>query len=148
MNNFFKRTLSAIVYAGLVLSSILLEPACFGGHPLLFGVLMMILSALAVREFHALLDSDIKITTYAMIASVLLFCTLYFLFYGDIVWRTLLLAYVAVLLMAMIVHLFRAEVNPIASWAEAQRNQRKLGKSNNQKAGAEISPAPCSLACI
>jgi phosphatidate cytidylyltransferase len=77
---------------------------------------MMILSALAVREFHALLGSDIKITTYAMIASVLLFCTLYFLFYGDIVWRTLLLAYVAVLLMAMIVHLFRAEVNPIASW--------------------------------
>ena len=116
MNNFLKRTLSAIVYAGLVLSSILVEPACFGGHPLLFGVLMMILSALAVREFHALVGSDIKITTYAMVASVLLFSTLYFLFYGDIVWRTLLVAYVAVLLLAMVVHLFRAEVNPIESW--------------------------------
>ena len=104
MNNFLTRTLSAIVYAGLVLDSILVEPACFGGHPLLFGILMMILSALAVREFHVLVGSNIKITTYAMIASVLLCSTLYFLFYGDVIWCTLLLAYVAVLLMAMIIH--------------------------------------------
>ena len=75
MNNFFTRTLSAIVYAGLVIGSILVQPACFGGHPLLFGVLLMIISALAVREFHALVNSDIKTTTYAMMAGVLLFAT-------------------------------------------------------------------------
>lgn len=116
MNNFLTRTLSAIVYAGLVLGSILLEPACFGGHPLLFGVLIMILTVLAVREFHALMGSDIKITTYAMVASVLLFSTSYFFFYGDLIWRSLFMAYVVVLLLAMIIHLFRAEVNPIVSW--------------------------------
>ena len=44
MNNFVKRTLSAIVYAGLVLTSILVQPQCFGGHPLLFGILFLILS--------------------------------------------------------------------------------------------------------
>lgn len=116
MNNFVQRTLSAVVYAGLVLSSILVAPACFGGHPLLFGVLMMIVSALAVREFHALVNSDIKTTTYAMMADVLLFATLYFLFYGDAIWRGLLVAYVAIMLLALIAHLFRPQVQPIQSW--------------------------------
>ena len=116
MNNFVQRTLSAVVYAGLVLSSILVTPACFGGHPLLFGVLMMIVSALAVREFHALVNSDIKTTTYAMMAGVLLFATLYFLFYGDVIWCGLLVAYVAIMLLALITHLFRPQVQPIQSW--------------------------------
>ena len=116
MNNFITRTLSAIVYAGLVLGSILVQPACLGGHPLLFGVLMMIVSALAVREFHALVNSDIKTTTYAMMAGVLLFATLYFLFYGDVIWRGLLVAYVAIMLLALITHLFRPQVQPIQSW--------------------------------
>ena len=116
MNNFVQRTLSAVVYAGLVLSSILVAPACFGGHPLLFGVLMMIVSALAVREFHALVNSDIKTTTYAMMADVLLFATLYFFFYGDAIWRGLLVAYVAIMLLALIAHLFRPQVQPIQSW--------------------------------
>jgi phosphatidate cytidylyltransferase len=116
MNNFLQRTLSAVVYAGLVLSSILLSPACFGSHPLLFGVLMMIVSALAIREFHALVNSDIKTTTYAMMADVLLFSTLYFLFYGDAIWRGLLVAYVAIMLLALITHLFRPQVQPIQSW--------------------------------
>ena len=116
MNNFFTRTLSAIVYAGLVIGSILVQPACFGGHPLLFGVLMMIISALAVREFHALVNSDIKTTTYAMMAGVLLFATLYFLFYGDFIWRALLVAYVAIMLLTLIAQLFRPQVQPIQAW--------------------------------
>lgn len=116
MNNFVQRTLSAVVYAGLVLSSILVAPACFGGHPLLFGVLMMIVSTLAVREFHTLVNSDIKTTTYAMMSNALLFSTLYFLFYGDMIWRGLLVAYVAIMLLALITHLFRPQVQPIQSW--------------------------------
>ena len=83
MNNFVKRTLSAIVYAGLVIAAILVQPLCFGGHPLLFGVLFLIISTLAVREFHALLGSNVQIQSYAMICNALLFTTLYFLFYGD-----------------------------------------------------------------
>ena len=77
---------------------------------------MMIVSALAVREFHALVNSDIKTTTYAMMADVLLFATLYFLFYGDAIWRGLLVAYVAIMLLALIAHLFRPQVQPIQSW--------------------------------
>ena len=123
MNNFFTRTLSAVVYAGLVIGSILVQPVCFGGHPLLFGVLMMIVSTLAVREFHALVGSDIKTITYSMMSNVLLFSTLYFLFYGDIIWRGLLIAYVAVMLLALITHLFRPQVQPIQSWGNLCASQ-------------------------
>lgn len=117
MNNFITRTLSAIVYAGVVVGSILVQPACFGGHMLLFGIVFMLVSTLAVREFHHLVGgSDVKIQSYAMMANALLFCTLYFFFYGDLVWRGLLFAYVAVLLLTMIVHLFREKVNAVESW--------------------------------
>ena len=116
MNNFIVRTLSAIVYAGLVLGSILIDPQVFGGYPVLFGVLFLIISTLAVREFHHLVGSDIKIQSYGMICNALLFCTLYFLFYSDSVWRALLLAYVLILLLAMVVHLFRPQVHSISSW--------------------------------
>ena len=117
MNNFITRTLSAIVYAGVVVASILVQPECFGNHMLLFGVVFMIVSTLAIREFHSLVGgSDVKILSYAMIANSLLFCTLYFLFYGDMIWRPLLFAYVAILLLAMIVHLFREKVNAVESW--------------------------------
>lgn len=123
MNNFLTRTLSAIVYAGLVIGSILVQPVCFSGHPLLFGVLFMIVSTLAVREFHALVGSDIKTMTYSMMSNVLLFSTLYFLFYGDIIWRGLLVAYVAVMLLALITHLFRPQVQPIQSWGNLCASQ-------------------------
>ena len=123
MNNFLTRTLSAIVYAGLVIGSILVQPICFGGHPLLFGVLFMIVSTLAVREFHALVGSDIKTMTYSMMSNVLLFSTLYFLFYDDVIWRGLLIAYVAVMLLALITHLFRPQVQPIQSWGNLCASQ-------------------------
>lgn len=116
MNNFILRTMSAIVYAGLVLLSILLQPVCFGGHPLLFGVLFMVISTLAVREFHSLVGSDIKIQTYAMVANALLFTSMYFMFYGDGIWRGLFLGYVAILILAMVSHLFRPQIQPIQSW--------------------------------
>ena len=123
MNNFLTRTLSAIVYAGLVIGSILVQPICFGGHPLFFGVLFMLISTLAVREFHALVGSDIKTMTYSMMSNVLLFSTLYFLFYGDVIWRGLLIAYVAVMLLALITHLFRPQVQPIQSWGNLCASQ-------------------------
>lgn len=117
MNNFITRTLSAIVYAGVVIASLFVQPACWGNHMVLFGVVFMIVSTLAVREFYHLVgDADIKIQSYAMMATALLFSTLYFLFYGDIVWRPLLFAYVALLLFTMIVHLFRERTNAIQSW--------------------------------
>ena len=123
MNNFVQRTLSAIVYAGLVLTSILLQPQCFGTHPLLFGVLFLIVSTLAVREFHVLVSSDIRLQSFAMIANALLFTTLYFLFYGDGIWSALLVAYVAIMLLALITQLFRENGNPIAVWGNLCASQ-------------------------
>lgn len=116
MNNFITRTLSAIVYAGLVMTSILYQPVCFGGHMLIFGVLFMIVSTLAINEFHSLVKSDIKVQTYAMIANALLFTSLYFFFYGDTIWRGLMVAYVAIMLWVLIIHLFRPQIQPIQSW--------------------------------
>lgn len=116
MNNFITRTLSAIVYAGLVMTSILYQPVCFGGHMLIFGVLFMIVSTLAINEFHSLLKSDIKVQTYAMIANALLFTSLYFFFYGDAIWRGLMVGYVAIMLWVLIIHLFRPQIQPIQSW--------------------------------
>ena len=123
MNNFVQRTLSAIVYAGLVLTSILLQPQCFGTHPLLLGVLFLIVSTLAVREFHVLVSSDIRLQSFAMIANALLFTTLYFLFYGDGIWSALLVAYVAIMLLALITQLFRENGNPIAAWGNLCASQ-------------------------
>ena len=123
MNNFVQRTLSAIVYAGLVLTSILLQPQYFGGHPLLFGVLFLIVSTLAVREFHVLVGSDVPLQSYAMIANALLFTSLYFLFYGDGIWSALFVAYVAVMLLALIAQLFREHSNPIQSWGNLCASQ-------------------------
>lgn len=123
MNNFVKRTLSAIVYAGLVLTSILVQPQCFGTHPLLFGVLFLIVSTLAVREFHVLVGSDIRLQSYAMIANALLFTTLYFLFYGDGIWSALLVAYVAIMLLALITQLFRENSHAIESWGNLCASQ-------------------------
>ena len=123
MNNFVQRTLSAIVYAGLVLTSILLQPQCFGTHPLLFGILFLIVSTLAVREFHVLVGSDVRLQSFAMIANALLFTTLYFLFYGDGIWSALLVAYVAIMLLALITQLFRENGNPIAAWGNLCASQ-------------------------
>ena len=123
MNNFVKRTLSAIVYAGLVLTSILVQPQCFGTHPLLFGALFLIVSTLAVREFHVLVGSDVRLQSYAMIANALMFTTLYFLFYGDGIWSALLVAYVAIMLLALITQLFRENGNPIAAWGNLCASQ-------------------------
>jgi phosphatidate cytidylyltransferase len=116
MNNFIVRTMSAIVYAGLVISSIFVQPVCFGGHPLLFGVLFMVLSVLAVREFHSLVGSSVKLQAYAMMGGALQFATLYFLFFGDMVWRGLLVGYIAIMAFALIVQLFDEKQNAIHTW--------------------------------
>lgn len=116
MNNFIVRTMSAIVYAGLVISSIFVQPACFGTHPVLFGTLFMLLSILAVREFHSLLGASVKLQAYAMMGSALLFATLYFLFFGDMVWRALLVGYIAIMAFALIMQLFDEKQNAIHTW--------------------------------
>ena len=109
MNNFFQRTLSAIVYAGTVIASTLF-------HPMYFGIVFMIVSAWAIYEHHKLIQTSIKSACYAIIAAVLLFATLYFYFSGDPVFKWLLFFYLATLTAAIIRELFIPQDDPIRSW--------------------------------
>lgn len=109
MNNFFQRTLSAVVYAGTVIASILL-------HPMYFGIVFMIVSAWAIYEHHKLIQTSIKSACYAITAAVLLFTTLYFYFSGDPVFKWLLFFYLATLTAAVIRELFIPQDDPIRSW--------------------------------
>ena len=51
MSNFITRTLSGAVYVALVVLSIFV-------HPIFFGVLFSIITILAVREYHHLVNSS------------------------------------------------------------------------------------------
>ena len=110
MNNFVQRTLSAVVYAGTVLACIL------ASTPIYFGIVFLILTALAIHEHHKLLGISVKSTAYAMSAGVLLFATLYFQFLGDPVSEYLLFGYLAILTLAIIRQLFIENDNPIHQW--------------------------------
>ena len=109
MNNFFQRTLSAVVYAGTVIASTLL-------HPMYFGIVFMIVSAWAIYEHHKLVQTSIKAACYAIIATVLLFATMYFYFLGDPICKWLFFSYIAVLTLAIIRELFIPQEDPIRSW--------------------------------
>ncbi len=109
MNNFFKRVLSAVVYGGVVIASILV-------HPAFFGIVFMIITALAVHEFHKLVGSSAKATAYATGGGVLLFASNYFYFAHDEIAKWLFLIYVAVIIAAVIRELFAKEENPIHNW--------------------------------
>ena len=109
MNNFFQRTLSAVVYAGTVIATTLL-------HPMYFGIVFMIVSAWAIYEHHKLVQTSIKAACYAIIATILLFATMYFHFLGDPICKWLFFLYLAVFILAIIRELFIPQEDPIRSW--------------------------------
>ena len=117
MNNFIKRTLSAIVYAGTVLATILANNSIY------FGIVFILLTALAIHEHHKLLRASIKSTAYAMSAGVLLFASSYFYFTGESISRWLLLLYMLVLIFGVIHELFVEQENAIRSWGNLCSSQ-------------------------
>ena len=117
MNNFIKRTLSAIVYAGTVLATILANNSIY------FGIVFILLTALAIHEHHKLLRASIKSTAYAMSAGVLLFASSYFYFAGESISRWLLLLYMLVLIFGVIHELFVEQENAIRSWGNLCSSQ-------------------------
>jgi phosphatidate cytidylyltransferase len=117
MNNFIKRTLSAIVYAGTVLATILANNSIY------FGIVFILLTALAIHEHHKLLRASIKSTAYAMSAGVLLFASSYFYFMGESISRWLLLLYMLVLIFGVIHELFVEQENAIRSWGNLCSSQ-------------------------
>ena len=116
MNNFVLRTLSAIVYAGTVIASTLLNPAYF-------GIVFMVITALAIYEHHKLVGASVKSTVYAVGCGVLMFAASYFYFAEVPICKWLLFMYLCVLTAAIIRELFVVQENPIRSWGHLCSSQ-------------------------
>lgn len=76
MNNFTQRILSGAVYVAVVVSSILV-------HPIYFGAVFLIVSLLAVREYHHLLQSPRGLIVSSMIGGGWLFLTAFAHYFGN-----------------------------------------------------------------
>lgn len=109
MSNFWQRTLSGTVYVALVVASILV-------HPAFFGLLFMIITGLAVREYHHLSKSYNGLTVCATGAAFLLFGMSYFHFEGVVETPIIVGGFVFFTMSAMLLELFRNPTTPIQNW--------------------------------
>lgn len=120
MNNFVQRTLSGAVYVALVVASILV-------HSAFFGVLFAILTMLAVREFHSLMQSSKALTYSSMLAGGALFGILHAAcIYPTecLAWLPLAILVYALLVICILIHeLFAKAANPIANWGNMLQSQ-------------------------
>lgn len=115
MNNFIQRTLSGIVYVALVVASILLHPAFFGG-------LFILITFLAVREFHTILSSPKHLTVSASLAAALIYAVDWLHCFAPqycacqhmavYIWAGLML-YCLLMLALLVAQLFETRTNPI-----------------------------------
>ncbi len=109
MSNFWQRTLSGTVYVALVVASILV-------HPAFFGLLFMVITSLAVREYHHLMQSYNGLTVCATGAAALLFGESYFYFSEEELSVLLVGGFVFFTMAAMLLELFRNPTTPIRNW--------------------------------
>lgn len=109
MSNFWQRTLSGTVYVALVVASILV-------HPAFFGLLFMVITSLAVREYHHLTQSYNGLTVCTTGAAALLFGESYFYFSGEELSVLLVGGFVFFTMAAMLLELFRTPTTPIRNW--------------------------------
>lgn len=106
MNNFTKRLLSGIVYTGVVTAAILLSQRAA-------DILFLVLALMAVREFHMLNGTPVKVMHWSLIATIPLFltqCT-----NCPNVWYVLL---GIVLFGSFIAELFRKADVPMENWGK------------------------------
>ena len=115
MNNFVQRTLSGAVYVALVVAGILV-------HPVFFGVLFLVVSILAAREYMCLRGASWFLRVAAMKATALLFAMAWWVAFGewDIPWLmpVLLALYVVVVGVTLISELFRKAPDPVKNWGD------------------------------
>lgn len=116
MNTFVKRTLSGAVYAGLVVSSILV-------HPAFFGLLMAVVSVWAVVEFHRLTGSSTGLTIRSAVLAAVgalvaggysLFPPCGFSRIRFVLWGVLGMS--LLLMFCLVYELFAKADNPIRNW--------------------------------
>ena len=116
MNNFITRTLSAAVYAAVVISSILV-------HPLYFGCVFLLLNVLAVREYMGLMKAGTTQTILSMLIAACAFVSVWMLAQAPLIgWghvqSSLILAYSALILivLSLVLELFLKKENPVQQW--------------------------------
>ena len=116
MKELLTRTLFGAIYAGVVIGSILIDAS-------LFGILFMVVTALAVKEYHKLVQSSVKQTAYAMAASVLLFAFVFFS-YNGVSWSyPLLFGYVVVMILSMLQEVIRPNNQTLSHWGHLCSSQ-------------------------
>lgn len=120
MNNFTKRTLSGAVYVALVVASIVM-------HPAFFGILFLMITMLAIQEFHGLMHSSLRLTTASMIAGMLFFGAMWLIYLYDQVTievvALLLVAHLAWMMWILVRELWTQAPDPIRNWGNALISQ-------------------------
>lgn len=120
MNNFLQRTLSATIYAAVVVSSILV-------HPMYFGLVFLLIAMLAVREYHTLMHSSRLTTILSSVLGGVLFAIVWMLYNNEALalgtlhlWVVL---YMMLLILTLVLELFLKAENPIADWGHVLVSQ-------------------------
>lgn len=109
MSNFWQRTLSGIVYVTLVVASILV-------HPAFFVLLFMVITGLAVNEYHLLTHGHSALRSCAIGSAIMLFGASYFYFTASAIPGWMVGGFVFLSMTAMLLELFRTPTAPIQNW--------------------------------
>lgn len=115
MSNLVQRSLSGAVYVAVVVASILVHPAFFGG-------VFLIVSMLATREYMHLRWADPVLSAAATMCTGLLFAAVWVGWFGnrETEWLivVLILVYILTLGGTLISELFRQAIDPVRNWGD------------------------------
>ena len=123
MTNFVQRTLSGIVYVGIVVACILV-------HPALFNAVFVCVTMLAVREYMLLRKSDHFLRIVSMLLAGVLFEIAWWIGFGvgNAVWLIPALGFVygIGLISVLISELYRKATDPVKNWGDLLISQMMI----------------------
>lgn len=117
-NNFLQRTITGILFVGILVGCILYSP-------LAFGALFVIISALTVREFGHLVNQTGEVSvnkTINMLGGAYLFLA-FMAFCIDVADSNVFIPYLALLIYLMVSELYLKKKNPVLNWAYSMLSQ-------------------------
>ena len=107
MSEFVKRTLSGTVFVGCII-------ACVLSHFWALAALLLLITVLAVDEFHRLVKSPRSLRIYAALCAILIWSVAAFHTYP---WMpALALAYIALLIVSMLDEIWNLSGQPLQNW--------------------------------
>jgi len=111
-NNLVQRAITGFLFVSIIISAILI-------HPLAFGFVFVVITALAVIEFNDLVKSkfDVQLNKYlAAGAAILLFVSMHY-FAAEKFEPRIFAPYFLLICCGFILELFRKKENPVMNWA-------------------------------